>query len=191
MRYNKPLRRLSGVASVELVIVTSAFVVPLIICIWEIGRYIQVKQIVANSARQGARLAAQGMTIVGSTQVNIGVGTGTGSTPSGASSPSTVTINSASVPTPNVTQTVYDYLYGAGLTQLSLNDVTVTFTMGSSLQPYQGTIGQVFTVYVSIPWSKVQWTTLGLIKPTTVQYTVSWQMLVDNPFTINPSLPTW
>jgi Flp pilus assembly protein TadG len=166
-------KRNSGVAAVEMAFVTVVFVVPLLICIWEIGRYIQVKQIVANGAREGARLAAQGFTVLSNgTQVQINVSTGT----------------------PNVQQTVYDYLLGAGLSQLASSDVTVTFAFvpsSSSTQPYQGEKGQSFTVNVSIPWNKVQWTTLGLINPTTVQYTVTWQMLVDNQFTINPAVPSW
>jgi hypothetical protein len=100
--------------------------------------------------------------------------------------------------TPSVQGTVYDYLYGQGLTQLALSDVTVTFTFTTPntsgsypSQPYQGTQGEAFTVAVSIPWSKVQWSSMGLINPTTVQYTVTWDMLVDTPFTINPDLPSW
>lgn len=177
MRLYKKRLRLSGVASIELAVVTVLFVVPLIIAIWDVGRLIHVKQIVANSAREGARLAAQGNTLLSNgTQVQINVNTGT----------------------PNVQQTVYNYLLGAGLTQLNSSDVTVTFTFTSPTssgtyptEPYQGQKGETFTVYVSIPWSKVQWTNLGLINPANVQYTASWSMLVDNTFTINPSLPAW
>jgi Flp pilus assembly protein TadG len=177
MLLRKRQSRNSGVAAIEMAIVTVVFVVPLIIAIWEIGRYIQVKQIVANSAREGARLAAQGFTVLSNgTQVQINVATGT----------------------PNVQQTVYDYLLGAGLSQLSSSQVTVTFTFTSPTssgtyptQPYQGQKGESFTVNVSIPWSAVQWSNMGLINPTTVQYTVSWQMLVDNTFSINPDLPSW
>jgi len=177
MLLRKIKSRKSGVASIEMAVVTVLFIVPLIIAIWEMGRYIQVKQIVANSAREGARLAAQGFTVLSNgTQVQINVSTGT----------------------PNVQQTVYDYLLGAGLTQLASSDVTVTFAFTTATssgsyptQPYLGQKGESFTVTVSIPWSKVQWTTLGLIQPTTVQYTVTWQMLIDNAFTINPDLPSW
>lgn len=172
----KPLRK-SGVAAIELGFVTVLFVVPLIIAIWDVGRYIQVKQIVANSAREGARLAAQGYTILSNgTQVQICTTTGT----------------------PNVQQTVFDYLYGAGLTQLQLSNVTVTFTFTTPTssgsyptQPYQGQKGETFTLNVQILWSQVQWTTLGLINPTYVQYTVTWMMLVDDTFSVNPDLPTW
>ena len=177
MRLNKQRLRFSGVASIELAVVTVLFVVPLIIAIWEVGRLIHVKQIVANSAREGARLAAQGNTILSNgNQVQINVNTGT----------------------PNVQQTVYDYLLGAGLTQLSSSDVTVTFTFTSPTnsgvyptQPYQGQKGESFAVYVSIPWSKVRWSNLGLINPTDVHYTASWTMLVDDAFSINPSVPAW
>jgi len=175
---NKQLRK-SGVAACELAFVTVVFVVPMIIAIWEVGRLIHVKQLVANSAREGARLAAQGYTILSNgTQVQINTSTGT----------------------PNVQTTVYEYLLGAGLTQLQSTDVTVTLTFTTPLtsgpnigtyptQPYQGQKGETFTVYVSIPWSKVRWTTLGLIQPTDVHYTVTWMMLVDDAFIINPDLP--
>jgi Flp pilus assembly protein TadG len=177
MLLRKKQYRKSGVAAVEMAIVTVAFVVPLIIAIWEIGRYIQGKQIVANSAREGARLAAQGFTVLSNgTQVQINVSTGT----------------------PNVHQTVYDYLLGAGLTQLTSSQVTVDFTFTSPTstgtyptQPYLGQQGEAFTVYVSIPWSAVQWSNIGIINPTNVQYTVTWQMLIDSPFIINPALPSW
>ncbi len=173
---NKKLRK-SGVAACELAFVTVVFVVPMIIAIWEVGRLIHVKQLVANSAREGARLAAQGYTILSNgTQVQINTSTGT----------------------PNVQQTVYEYLLGAGLSQLQLTDVTVTFTFTSPTstgtyptQPYQGQKGESFTVYVSIPWSKVRWTSLGLIQPADVHYTATWMMLVDDTFTINPALPSW
>jgi Flp pilus assembly protein TadG len=173
---NKKLRT-SGVAACELLLVTIVFVVPMIIAIWEVGRLIHVKQLVANSAREGARLAAQGYTILSNgTQVQINTSTGT----------------------PNVQTTVYEYLLGAGLSQLQSTDVTVTFTFTSPTstgtyptQPYQGQKGESFTVYVSIPWSKVRWTSLGLIQPTDVHYTATWMMLVDDTFTINPDLPPW
>lgn len=194
-------RRHTGVAAAELLVVTVAFVMPLLIEIWEMGVYINAKQIVANAAREGARLAAQGYTILtNGTQVEINVATGT----------------------PNVATTSYEYMLGAGLTgltnvtvngytatQWSANSgpqqstavqdnviVVFTFTAVNSSgvlpsQPYQGTKGEPFTVYVSVPWTAVRWTSLGIISPTNVQYTASWQMLVDDTFTVNPALPSW
>ncbi|MDB5310602.1 MAG: TadE-like protein [Gemmataceae bacterium] len=166
-----------GVASVELAVVFLFFLIPLMIAVWEVGRLVQVQQIVSNAAREGARLAAQGNTInsTGSaTQIMVSTGT------------------------PNVHDVVYQYLYAAGLTNLSSSDVTVTFTFTPTsgypsglTDPYQGVKNQPFTVTVSIPWNRVRWVNLGLINPTTVDFTVSWQMLVDDLFTVNQTLPSW
>jgi Flp pilus assembly protein TadG len=178
-RPNRPVR--SGVAAIELGFVTMLFVVPLIIGIWEVGRMVHVKQVVANSAREGARLAAQGFTIrPDGTQVQIHKDSGN----------------------PNVKDVVVDYLRGAGLTTLTHADVTVTFAFTAPrvtdpgagttpTQPYLGEKGQPFTVHVSVPWEKVRWLNLGLLTPTDIQYTVTWRMLIDEAFVVNDTLPTW
>jgi Flp pilus assembly protein TadG len=191
-RYNhRPVRR--GVASIELALVTMMFIIPMLIGIWEVGRLVQVQQIVSNSTREGARIAAQGYTITTSgTTVQIMTSTGT----------------------INVQNTIYTYLYGAGLTNLQPSDVTVTFTFntprtvayiplasdpaGTSwpagsypTDPCYGDKGEVFTITASIPWSQVQWVNLGIVNPTTVSFTVTWQMLLDDQFTVNDQLPTW
>jgi len=166
-----------GVAAVELAIVTITLMVPLMIAVWEIARYIHVKQIVSNSAREGARLAGQGFTING---------TGT---------PTQVTVMSSS---PSVHDAVYRYLVGAGLTDLEKSDVTVTFQFlaprsdgTTPTEPYLGEKGQPFLVSVSIPWQKVRWVNLGLINPDEVAFTTTWRMLIDEKFTIDETLPIW
>lgn len=170
-----------GVAAIELGFVTMLFVVPMIIGIWELGRLIHVQQVVANSAREGARLAAQGFTIKSDgTQVQIQKASGS----------------------PNVKDAVVDYLRASGLTNLTAADVTVTFTfttpkttapnIGSiPTEPYLGEKGQAFTVYVSIPWSKVRWINMGILTPNDVHYTVTWRMLIDEGFTVNTTMPEW
>jgi len=45
-------------------------------------------------------------------------------------------------------------------------------------------------VTVTIPWEKVRWVNVGLINPTQVTFTATWQMLVDDAFTINQSMPS-
>jgi Flp pilus assembly protein TadG len=166
-----------GVAAVELAVVFLFFLIPLLIAVWEVGRLIQVQQLVSNAAREGARLAAQGNTI---------------------NSSGSATQIMASTGTPNVHDTVYQYLYGAGLTNLSPTDVTVAFAFTPAsgyptglTDPYQGVKNQPFTVSVSVPWDRVRWVNLGLLRPTAVSFTVSWQMLVDDQFTVNQTLPSW
>lgn len=182
-----------GVAAIELAFVFMLFVIPLMLGIWEVGRLVQVQQIVSNATREGARISAQAYTI------------------SSSGTPTQIKVSSGAV---NVKEVVYDYLYAAGLTRLQASDVTVTFAFttgrttdyvpissdpsGTSYpagslppDPCFGEKGQIFTVTVSIPWDKVRWINMGIIRPTTVQFTVTWQMLTDERFQVNTTLPTW
>ena len=187
----QPRRR--GVASIELAFVTMLLIIPVLIGIWEVGRLIQVQQIVSNSAREGARLSAQAFTI------------------SSAGVTNQIKINSGNS---SVRDTVYDYLRAAGLHNLQPADVTVTFAflsgrttdyvpvpadpVGTSYpagskppEPCYGEKGMVFTITVRIPWDRVRWINMGLINPTEVTFTVTWQMLTDERFQVNEQLPTW
>jgi hypothetical protein len=167
-----------AVAAIELALVTAGVLIPLMFGVWEIGRMIQVRQILSNSAREGARLAAQGYTI-GSTGAVVQIKVATG--------------------TPNVTDTVYSYLVSMGLTKLQKSDVTVEFAFTAPgyvngtlpAEPYLGDKGQPFYVKVTIPWAKVRWVNAGLINPTNLTFTVSWEMLRDDAFTLDTNLPAW
>jgi Flp pilus assembly protein TadG len=166
-----------GVAALEVAVVTAFLLVPLIIGVWEVGRLVQVKQVVSNSAREGARRAAQGYTV------------------NSTGSPTQITVSSGSM---SVTDAVYDYLLAAGLTNLQRSDLTVSFQFlapcsdgTTPTEPYQGEKGQPFSVTVTIPWDKVRWVNLGVLKPTQVTFTVTWRMLIDDKFTIDPTLPSW
>jgi Flp pilus assembly protein TadG len=182
-----------GVASIELAFVFMFFMIPLMIGIWEVGRLVQVQQIVSNAAREGARLSAQAYTINSS-----GV-------------PTQIKVNSGTV---SVKDAVYNHLYAAGLTNLVPGDVTVNFAftsgrttdyvaiaadpVGTSYgpgtmppDPCYGEKGMTFTVTVTVPWEKVRWINIGLVNPTTVTFTVRWQMLTDERFNVNDQLPTW
>jgi len=176
LRQIHPARR-RGVAAIEMGFVTMMFVAPLIIGIWEVGRFIHVQQVVGNSAREGARLAAQGFTIKpDGTSVQIMKATGT----------------------PNVQDAVYDYLRAAGFTTLARSDVTVNFKFivaagynDGLTEPYQGAKNQPFEVTVTVPWNKVRWINLGILRPADVHFKVSWRMMIDDAFTINETLPSW
>ena len=207
LRRRSSLRR-RGTATVELAVVMLTVVIPLTLGLWEMGRYVQVQQIVANSSREGARMAAQAVTINSqgsSTQI---VTTVTPPNPSKL---------------PSVKGAVMQYLAGQGLTNLRYQDVDVTFAfrpaesgdpalvnaVAGATEPYQGVQNQRFRVTVTIsdetsPGSgilkpvgsrplreRVLWTTLGIVRPDTVRYQVDWVMLVDRPFTVNATLPTW
>jgi hypothetical protein len=190
----------------------TAVVVPLTLGLWEMGRFVQVQQIVANSAREGGRMAGQAVTI---------------------SSNGAITQITTTTPMPNparlpsVKGAVMQCLAGQGLTNLRYDDVNVDFEflpqqpgdpplvgtpgpLGLNVgQPFQGIQNQRLRVTVTItdetsPGSgvlkpagsrplreRVLWTTLGFVRPNTVQYQVEWVMLVDRPFTLNATVPTW
>ena len=160
-----------GIAVVE-----AAFVLPVLLTLitglWEMGRYVQVQQIMNNAARQGARLASQACIIntTGAyTQVYVSSGT------------------------PSVTSTVTQYLYGNGLTNLTGLTVTFTYLSGNTAltDPYQGSQNQEFVVTVTIPYSSVSWSALGLISPTNVGASCTWQIMVEVPLSVSTTLPSW
>jgi Flp pilus assembly protein TadG len=166
-----------GAALVEFAVVLSFVLTPTLIGVWEVGRLIQVQQIVANSAREGARLASQAVTI---------------------GTDGTRTQISATTGTPNVRRVIYQYLVLNGLPELAESDVTTSFKFltgaqsgNTSADPWMGKKGDRFEVNVSIPFNKVRWVNLGIVNPSTVSFNVRWTMLVDDPFTIDPTLLNW
>ena len=169
--------RRAGVATVEAAVVLAVLLVPVIIGVWEVGRLVYAQQVVTNAAREGARLSAQGRVInrLG-TPTEIDFDTGT----------------------PNIKDTVYQALVTGGLSGIARADVTIKYgfdgetpTTNPARVPYQGIKSEKFRIIVSVPWDKVRWVNLGLVNPTVVEFTVDWQMLVDDPFSLNVDLPKW
>ncbi len=161
----------SSAAAVEFAAVLPLLVL-LLIGVWEIGRLIQLQQIMNNAARAGARLASQA-TIINSDGTTTNVATSTGS--------------------PNVTSTVSNYLQAAGITNLTGLQVSFQFTNGNTslTDPYQGTKNQQYCVSVTLPYANLRWTNLSLINPTTLGGQCTWQLLVDAPFSVTSTLPGW
>ena len=170
--------RRAGAASTEAALVLSVIVVPLMIGVWEIGRLVYAQQVVANAAREGCRLAAQGRTINGqSTTIEILEGSKATPLPS----------------TPNVWDTVYQAIVTGGLKGVPRADIDINFDFidgTATRQPYEGLKGERFRVTVNVPFAKVRWINLGLVNPTDVYFQADWRMLVDDPFVVNPSMPT-
>jgi Flp pilus assembly protein TadG len=162
---NKLHRR--GVVAVE-----AAVVLPMLLIVmfgvWEVGRIIQVKQIMVNSAREGARLAAGGYTT-----------------------------NSQAVTPIMVTQAVKDYLRGAGMPANCYNNVTVTLTCLASpswVNPSDAHPMDKFRVSVVVPagtaFESTRWSFLPKItNSTTMATTVDWVSLNNTKITIDTDLP--
>ena len=83
--------------------------------------------------------------------------------------------------------------------RLTWADVTVNFafTDGNTgnTDPYQGTKNQSFKVEVIVQYNaKVRIVDSGLagfVGVTVLRSTTQWQMLMDDPFTVNPYVPAW
>jgi Flp pilus assembly protein TadG len=63
--------RRHGTAAVEVAILLPLFLVPLLIGVWEVGRLVEVEQILANAAREGGRQAAAGLKDVPTVQQDV------------------------------------------------------------------------------------------------------------------------
>jgi Flp pilus assembly protein TadG len=163
-----------GIAAVEFAVL-APILFALLLGLWQIGRMVEVKQLMDNAAREGARLAAQSQIInpVGNyTQIHTSTGY------------------------PNVQDTVREYLMAVGVVDsTTVNDVTVQFQFLTGdltrTDPYQGNKGDVFQVTVTLPAQDVNWTPVPITTVNTLVAQVTWVILVDSPFTINTTVPGW
>src|SRR5947209_9433377 len=117
IRRNSPARR-RGVAAVEMAVVLP-ILLSLIIGVWELGRIIQVTNLMVTAARDGARLAAQG-TIINTTGAYTFIRFKSGQ-PSAASPP---TPTAPADTAPYVWEAIEDSLQGYGI---DITNANITF----------------------------------------------------------------
>ncbi len=140
----------------------------LMLGIWEVGRYIHVQQIMVNSAREGARLAAGGYTT-----------------------------NSVPVTNTMVQQAVKDYLQGAGLPAAAYSNAQVTLTSLASpawTNPHEANPLDRFEVKVVIPagaaFESTRWSFLPkLTGVNQMEAVVDWVSLNNEEISIDTDLP--
>ncbi len=151
-----------GVAAVEFAFVLAFIFIPVIFGIWEVGRLIQVQQIVANSVREGARAASTGE--YSNSQVQTVV---------------TNYLTNAGVSTANATVTVSDLTSGGDVSSPTVN----SFGTAKQLDSLQ--------VSVSVPFSNVYWIALNYFVPagTTMNATANTVSMVNVPLTIPTTIP--
>lgn len=142
----------------------------LMLGMWEVGRLIQVSQILANAAREGARFAA-----LGTVNVN------------GLNTPITVAM---------VQQTVTNYLSSAGLPSAAVSGVQTTLTNQSKhswTDPSGAEPLDKFQVTVTIPsgpaFNSLQWCALHITGTSQLSASATWFSLADSQVTVNTQLP--
>jgi hypothetical protein len=178
MRLRQPASARTGTAAVEFAVVLSTVLVPLMLGTWEIGRLVQVQQIMDEAVREGARIAAQGRII------NL------------YGSYTEVVISDTDPAKPDVYSAVKNHLSAAGLNTTGLN-VTFTFLnaggtpVSTPQYPYQGTKGQRFRVIATLPYTSFRWTNAGFFNISQAKSSIDWVCLADDPFTVDTTLPSW
>lgn len=136
-------QRRRGVAAVEFAFVLSLLLLPLLVGIWEVGRMVQMQQVLTNAAREGARQAATGQYTNGQVQTIV-----------------TQYLQVAGVPTTNVTVNVSDLTNpSSDVSQATyLDNLQVTVSI-----PYQD-VSWSLVSFFSTPSSQlnatVQWMTM-------------------------------
>lgn len=159
-----------GIAAVE-----AALCMPLLLLfmlgMWEVGRMVQVEQILVNAAREGARIAAEGQLTV-----------------NGSNVPVTVTV---------VQQNVRDYLTAAGLPAAAISgaQIQVINKSGNSWSdPCNAQPLDKFQLAIAIPpgtaYSSLRW---GVVSTVTgmnqISVSVNWVSLNDSEVNVSTQLP--
>jgi Flp pilus assembly protein TadG len=154
--------RRQGVAAVELAFVLPLILLPVMFGVWEVGRLIQVQQIVNNSVREGARAASTGQYTNSQVQQVV-----------------LKYLTNAGVSTTSVTATVSNQTRGGDVSSPTLGQ-------GGTAQQLDS-----LQVTVSVPFSNVYWIALNYFVPagTTLNATANTVSMVNVPLTIPQTIP--
>jgi Flp pilus assembly protein TadG len=155
-----------GTAVVEAAVIMPVVLV-LLMGVWEVGRFIQITQILDNAAREGARVAAGGY------------------------------VNGVSVTVATVQQSVRDYLTSAGLPTAAVSGAVISVNCLASpswTDPYSALPLDPFTVTVTIPsgapFNSLRWNLLNRITSISqLSATVYWQSADNSQVVVSTQLP--
>jgi Flp pilus assembly protein TadG len=159
-------RRRTGVAAVEFAFVVTFIMAPVLIGLWEVGRLVDVQQLVDNAAREGARQAAIGELL----------------------DPTTATIRNISAA--DITNIVTKYLTNNGITTTGLTVTFTDLTNSSVTDPYQAAQLDQLQVTVQLPFDNVRYALLGKVTNViNVQASSTWYCMRDSNVTVSTTLP--
>jgi Flp pilus assembly protein TadG len=152
-------------------VIEAAVILPILLTmmmgVWEVGRMIEISQILDNAAREGARLAAGGY------------------------------VNGTAVTTAQVQTDVQNYLTAAGLPATAVNGAQITLTCLATTpwtDPYEAQPLDPFSVTVTIPagapFNSLRWNLLTQITSVRqLSQTVYWQSANNSQVVVTTTLP--
>lgn len=155
-------QRRRGVAAVELALVAPVLLI-LLLGLWEVGRLIEVQQVLSNAVREGARQAS---TAVG---------------------------RSPAVTSDTVKATVVFYCTQNGLSSVTASNVTVQNLTHPGTDPSQASQLDQIQVSISIPFNSVKWVLLNqtITNITNLSATSTFYSMADIPLTVNTTIPLY
>jgi len=178
--------RRPGTAAVEFALCLPIMFI-ILFGLWEVGRTVEVQQVVWNSAREAARDASMGQANLQAVATNLTVYLQSAE-PSAFGQGHTTSLISPvyALPANSYGYTCWDNTANRELFTMAFTDVTtpsVTDPTGmAQLEHYR--------ITVSFPYASVGWLPVAQIMTTSRLYVaVDWACLVDSPFTIAPNLP--
>ncbi len=159
-------RRRRAAAAVEMAVL-APLLITVLLGIWEVGRMIEVQQLVNNAAREGARKAAVGSMI------------------------DPTTGSSKNITASDVTTTVTTYLTTNGVNTTGITVTYSNLTTPSATDPYQASQSDHLRVSVTLPFSNVRYIALtSLTGITQLNGTADWNSMLDTNVTVPTTLPT-
>ena len=167
------------------------FCLPLLIALiyglWEVGRVVEVQQVVYNAAREGARDASTGHANLQAVATNLTLYLQSGEPTAFGSGHTTSLIS------PVITLSANTYGYTCWDNTANKELFTFTFTDVTNptvTEPTGMSQLDIYVINVSYPVANVSWVQATLVA-SMGRYNASttWACMVDSPFSIVPSLP--
>jgi Flp pilus assembly protein TadG len=172
-RTQSRLRERRGTAAVEFALIL-LILIPMLLGIWEVGRYVNVQQVLCNAAREGARQASTGQRTSAQVRQTVLTYLQRG----GLSNLTSLASTASDLPTGN--KVLVDVrIYDTSGTELSGLDVS------AAEQNYRVTVTATI-LYRDVKYSP---TSAYVSNSTQMNATVSWRCMKDIPLRVNATIP--
>jgi len=162
----------------------------IMIGLWEVGRIVEVNQVMWNSAREAARDASLGQDNLLTVANNLLTYLQSAEPKAFGQGHQTSMVNPTTVgitlPANTTGYTCWDTTANRELFTVTFTDQTTT----TNTDPTQMAQLDLYQIGVQVPYSSIGWTATPLITGMSrINVAVTWASMVDSPFAIAPYLP--